>query len=101
MAATERPAAAERVAVLETRLLPGTESRIDWAFCLGSCVGTFEFARTAVRLPATGMRLRVGRAGLSRAAPTGVSGRNRGSERGGIYQLETYQGRSEPNEKPW
>jgi hypothetical protein len=29
MAAMERPAAAERTAVLETRELPGRESRID------------------------------------------------------------------------
>lgn len=73
MAEMERPAAAERIAVLETRLLPGRESRIDWAFFLGSSVGTLEFARTAVRVPATGARLRVGTTGLSRAAPAGVS----------------------------
>lgn len=68
MAATERPAAAERTAVLETAVLPGRESRIDWAFFLGSSEGTLEFRRTAVRL-VTAAALRVGRVGRNRAAP--------------------------------
>jgi hypothetical protein len=38
----ERPAPAESIAALETRLLPGRESSIDWAFFLGSSAGTLE-----------------------------------------------------------
>lgn len=30
----------ERIAVLETRVDPGRASRMDWAFVLGSSVGT-------------------------------------------------------------
>src|SRR5215471_10281949 len=39
MAAMERPAPAERIAVLDTRELPGRASMIDWAFVLGSSLG--------------------------------------------------------------
>jgi hypothetical protein len=42
MAAMDRPAAADRVAVLVTRELPGTAFRIDCAFLAGSSAGTLE-----------------------------------------------------------
>ena len=40
MAATERPAMEERIAVLEMRLDPGRAARMDSAFVLGSSTGT-------------------------------------------------------------
>jgi len=42
MAAMETPAPAERIAALEARELPGSESRIDWAFFSGASWGTPE-----------------------------------------------------------
>jgi hypothetical protein len=69
MAAMEIPAAAERVAVLETRELPGTAFRIDWAFLAGSSVGTLEAARVEVRAVTAGTRAAI--VGRRRAAPGG------------------------------
>jgi hypothetical protein len=68
MAAIERPAPAERIAVFVTREFPGRESRIDWAFLLGSSVGTLETDRIVVRLEAIAGTLRE-TAGRRRAAP--------------------------------
>jgi hypothetical protein len=45
MAATDKPAPAERIAVFDIRLLPGRESRIDCASFFGSC-GTLDAGRT-------------------------------------------------------
>ena len=42
MAYVERPAPADKIAALETRLLPGRLSIIDWAFFAGSSAGTLE-----------------------------------------------------------
>lgn len=71
MAAMDRPAAADRVAVLETSELPGTASRIDWAFFWGSSAGTLEAARVEVRAETAGTRAAM--VGRSRAAPGGKS----------------------------
>jgi hypothetical protein len=48
IAATDNPAPAERTAAFEIRLLPGNESKTDWAFFFGSCVGTLEAERIDV-----------------------------------------------------
>lgn len=46
MAKMETPAVAERMAVLEINELPGSESRMDCAFFLGSSVvGTLDAER--------------------------------------------------------
>lgn len=49
MAQMETPAPAERMAVLETREFPGSESTIDCAFLLGSSDGTFDAWRVGFR----------------------------------------------------
>lgn len=57
------------MAVLETRLLPGRESMMDWALVLGSSAGTLDEApRTAVSDVRDG-RVRCERDGRRRAAP--------------------------------
>lgn len=48
IAAIERPAPAERIAVLDAREVPGSESRIDCARFLGSSAGTFDADRVVV-----------------------------------------------------
>lgn len=48
MAAIERPAPAERMAVFEAKELPGNESRIDCAFFFGSSAGTLDADRMDV-----------------------------------------------------
>ena len=45
----DNPAPAERMAVLETRLLPGSESTIDCALDLGSSLGTLDAYLAGVR----------------------------------------------------
>ena len=42
MAAMESPAPAERMAVLEMRELPGSESMMDWARFFGSSTETWD-----------------------------------------------------------
>lgn len=69
MAKTDRPVPAERMAVLEIRELPGSESRMDWAFLVGSSAGTFEAGRVVVTVVERKGRVRAGRAGRSREAP--------------------------------
>jgi len=54
------PVADDRIAVLESRLLPGRASTIDWAFFLGSSLGTLELQRAL-------MVVRAGRAWRARA----------------------------------
>ena len=68
------PAEEERMAVLETRELPGSESRIEAAFFLGSSevAGTLEEDLELVRDEVSAGRLRRGRAGRRRAAPPGA-----------------------------
>lgn len=65
----ERPAVEERIAVLETRELPGSESRIDCAFFFGSSAGTLDADRE-LEIDVRAGRVRVGSAGRRRAAPT-------------------------------
>ena len=65
----EAPAADDRIAVLESRLLPGMASRIDWALVLGSVVGTFELWRAVTRDETAG-RVRGATVGRRRAAPS-------------------------------
>lgn len=68
----DNPAPAERKAVLDTMLLPGSESRIDLATSLGSFEGTLDSARRTLdvwRVVAAGRTERKGRAGRTRAAP--------------------------------
>lgn len=63
------PAAEERMAVLLMRELPGSESRIDWAFVFGStgAGGVVDWKRTdGVAMARRGRREVVGR---RRAAP--------------------------------
>ena len=48
IAAIERPAPAERIAVLDARDEPGSESRIDCALFLGSSTGKFDADRVIV-----------------------------------------------------
>ena len=57
------------MAVLEIREEPGKASMIDWAFLEGSSAGTLEAFRCDVRDVERG-RVRRGRAGRSRAAPS-------------------------------
>ena len=52
---------------METRELPGRESRIEAAFFFGSSAGTLDAVRELVRVASTGRR--VGTAGRMRAAP--------------------------------
>jgi hypothetical protein len=68
IAAMLRPAPADKMAVLETRLLPGRESRIDSAFFLGSSEGTLEADRVDVREVNTGRVVRDTTTGRERAA---------------------------------
>jgi hypothetical protein len=65
----ERPAVEERIAVLETRELPGSESRIDCAFFFGSSAGTLDADRE-LEIDVRAGRVRIGSAGRRRAAPT-------------------------------
>ena len=58
------------MAVLEIKEEPGRASIIDCAFFDGSSVGRFEAYRLEVREVESGGRVRMGRAGRSRAAPT-------------------------------
>lgn len=67
----ERPAAEERMAVLETRLLPGSESMIEAALVLGSSVGRFDEARVEVRVAGRAARGTI--VGRRRAAPVVAS----------------------------
>lgn len=71
MAKIERPAADDRMAVLETSELPGSESMSDWALVLGSWVGTFDEARAVVSEVRAGRAVRWAKAveGRVRAAP--------------------------------
>jgi hypothetical protein len=48
IAAIERPAPAERIAVLDARDEPGSESRIDCALFFGSSAGKFDADRVVV-----------------------------------------------------
>ena len=57
------------MAVLEIREEPGRASMIDCAFFDGSSVGTLDAYRLEVRLVESGGRVRMGRAGRSRAEP--------------------------------
>lgn len=74
----EIPAAEERIAVLETRLLPGRELRRDWALDFGSgvVVGVVELRRTAAGARSAGVNFLERRAvvGRRRAAPRRVRG---------------------------
>jgi hypothetical protein len=65
----ETPAPAERMAALEARLLPGNESRMDWAFFFGSSWGTLELDRDAVSWVVMEGSVRGEKVGRSRAAP--------------------------------
>jgi hypothetical protein len=68
MAAMDRPATADRVAVLDTSELPGIEFRMDWAFFSGVSAGV-ETARVELRIETAGTRAAM--VGRSRAAPKG------------------------------
>ena len=63
----------ERIAVFDTKELPGSESRIDWAFFLGSSAGTLDADRELVRDVVSAGKVREGSAGRTRAAPEFVS----------------------------
>lgn len=67
MAQIEIPVPAERMAVLEMRELPGSESMIDCALLLGSSEGTFEANRAWLRV--------IEEVGSARAMVEGRSGR--------------------------
>ena len=69
MAKVDRPAPAERIAVLEIKELPGRESRMDWAFLAGSSAGTLEAGRVVVRVVAREGMVRAGKAERNREAP--------------------------------
>lgn len=97
----EAPAPEERMAVLEMSELPGSESRMDWAFFFGSSAGTPDAERVLVRVEVRAGNARVGRAGRRRAAP------NMKSQHWGHWGLwspvcssATYQQRFLPNEMP-
>ena len=62
----------ERIAVLEINELPGSESRMDAAFFLGSSTGTDEADRELVRDVVSAGRVRRGKAGRRRAAPGAI-----------------------------
>lgn len=70
----DRPAAEDRMAVLEASELPGRASRMDWAFFLGSSAGTLDALRwpEAAREVMAG-RVRVEMDGRRRAAPAPVA----------------------------
>ena len=63
---TDSPAPAERIAVLDTRLLPGRDSIMDWAFFFGSSAGTFEAYRCGLENVG---RTRVEKVGRRRRLP--------------------------------
>jgi hypothetical protein len=64
----DRPAAEERMAVFEIRLLPGSASIRDCAFVFGSVAGTLEALRVLMtELIAGSVRAEI--VGRSRAAP--------------------------------
>lgn len=71
MAKIERPAPAERMAVFETRELPGSESIIDWAAFFGSSAGTLDANRVEVNEVVKAVR--IGSAGRRRDAPFAAS----------------------------
>lgn len=75
IAATDKPAPAERMAAFETRLLPGSESKTDWAFFFGSSVGTLEAERIDVTWVEMDGSVRMGRVGRRREAPTALLAR--------------------------
>lgn len=58
------------MAVLETRELPGRASRRDWAFLAGSSAGTLDEALRVLSVVERAGRVRTGRFGRSRTAPT-------------------------------
>lgn len=70
----DRPAAEDKMAVLETSELPGRASRMDWAFFLGSSAGTLD----ALRCPEAAREVMAGRDrvemdGRRRAAPAPIA----------------------------
>ena len=72
IAAIDRPAPAERIAVLDAREEPGSDSRIDCALFLGSSVGTGTFEADLVDVRELGIAGRIcvlGSTGRRRAAP--------------------------------
>jgi hypothetical protein len=76
MAYMDRAAALERIAVFETRLLPGSASMMDCAFFLGSSAGTPEEAYRVVETEVSAGRVRRVTAGRSRLpAPVGRGGK--------------------------
>lgn len=72
MAATDSAAPAERMAVFEARLLPGSESTIALAVLFGSLAGgaAFDRAEEVEKVVVTaGNAVRTGRVGRARMAP--------------------------------
>ena len=77
MAATERPAPADRMPILLGRLLPGRALRIEFAVSLGSFAGTPELGCWSARRAAEVLRAvvkagaaeRIGRVGRALEAP--------------------------------
>ena len=72
MAAMERPAPAERMAVFEAMLLPGSALRMLVAVSFGSrCGGWASWVRAmeVVKVVIAGVTVRIGRVGRARAAP--------------------------------
>ena len=72
MAAMERPAPPERIAVLAAMLLPGSALRILVAVSFGSrCGGWASWVRVmeVVKVVTAGATVRIGRVGRERAAP--------------------------------
>ena len=70
IAKAESEAPTDKMAVLEIKEEPGRASIIDCAFFDGSSAGTLDAYRLEVRVVDSGWRVRMGRAGRSRAAPT-------------------------------
>lgn len=69
MAQIPTPVPAERMAVLEMRELPGSESTIDCAFLLGSSEGTFDAKRAGLRAIEVAGRVRGRTEGRNWRAP--------------------------------
>jgi hypothetical protein len=81
MAAIERPAAEERIAVLERSELPGRESMSDWAFDLGSgwVWGVVDWYRGATEA-----------VGATRRGRWAADGRRRVVPAKGMHQLDLF-----------
>ena len=70
IAKAESEAPTDKMAVFDINEEPGRASIIDCAFFDGSSAGTLDAYRLEMRVEESGGRVRMGKAGRSRAVPT-------------------------------